>query len=229
VSGSFQFPWDTGPAPLAPPTDTDAPIGKPKPRGRRPAPVTRKAAPAWLYHHLTISGPAEMAAAFAAAACGSGVTPWQLDYAAIEDDIFVRAISQPASRRTLTVEGCRILARQFRDKVEAHHSCAAARVGRSVACAFDLHMLLPVPPAILLLGPDHPDALAWLARHWGVTERLRQVCRRSQASAGRRLPRGHAVVGYGFFTTGETPQAAVDTLAAGWPGLRFVLVPRPND
>ena len=76
---------------------------------------------------------------------------------------------------------------------------------------------------------DHPDALAWLARHWGVTERLRQVCLRSQASTGRRLPHGHAVVGYGFFTTGETPHAAVDTIAAGWPGLRFVLVPRPAD
>jgi hypothetical protein len=188
-----------------------------------------QAAPGWLYHHLTISGPAETVNAFAAAARGSGITPWQLDYAAIEEDIFVRAVSQPASRRTLTVQGCRILARQFREQVEAHQARAAARVGHSFLCAFDLHVLLPVPPAILQLGPDHPDALAWLARHWGVTERLRQVCRRSQASAGRRLPRGHAVVGYGFFTAGETPQAAVDTIAAGWPGLRFVLVPRPND
>jgi hypothetical protein len=233
VSGSFQFPWDTGPAPLAPPTDTDAPVGKPKSRGRRPASVTRATAagtaPGWLFHHLTISGPAETVERFAAAARGSGVTPWQVDYAALEDDIFVRAVSQPASRRNLTVEGCRILARQFRDKVEAHQACAAALVGRSVACAFDLHMLLPVPPAILLLGPDHPDALAWLAQHWGVTERLRQVCLRPQASAGRRLPRSHAVVGYGFFTRGETPQAAVDSIAAGWPGLRFVLAPRPAD
>ena len=53
-------------------------------------------APAWLYHHLTISGPAEIVADFAAAARGSGVTPWQLDGADIEEDIFVRAVSQPA-------------------------------------------------------------------------------------------------------------------------------------
>ena len=104
---------------------------------------------------------------FAAAARGSGITPWQLDYAAIEDDIFVRAVSQPASRRSLTVEGCRILARQFREKVEARQVRAAALVGRSAACPFDLHALLPVPPAILLLGPTHPTALSWLAAHWG--------------------------------------------------------------
>jgi hypothetical protein len=191
--------------------------------------MAAQAAPSWLYHHLTINGPAETLERFAAAACGSGITPWQLDYAAIEDDIFVRAVSQPASRRPLTVEGCRILARQFRDQVEAHQARAMALVGHSVACAFDLHRLLPVPPAILLLGPDHPDALAWLAAHWGVTDRLRQVAARAKPTTGRRLPRGHAVVGYGFFTPGETPRAAVDSLAAGWPGLRFVLVPRPAD
>jgi hypothetical protein len=232
VIDSLQFPWDVEPTPVLSPQDSDTPIPKAKPRGRRPVSVARmaaQAAPNWLYHHLTISGPAETVERFAAAARGSGITPWQLDYAAIEDDIFVRAVSQPASRRTLTVEGCRILAWQFRDKVEAHQACAVARVGRSVACVFDLHALLPVPPAVLLLGPDHPDALAWLAAHWGVTDRLRRVAAREKPTTGRRLPRGHAVVGYGFFTTGETPHAAVDSIAAGWPGLRFFLQPRPAD
>ena len=65
---------------------------------------------------------------------------------------------------------------------------AAALVGHSLACPFDLHALLPVPAAILQLGPTDPDALAWLAAHWGVTDRLRQVAVRDNASTGRRLP-----------------------------------------
>jgi hypothetical protein len=219
------------PTSLAPPPDPDAAVDKAKPRGRRPASILRTTgtAPDWLYHHLTISGPAACAERFAGVARGSGIIPWRLDYAALEEDIFVRAVSQPASRRNLTVEGCRILARQFRDKLEAHQARAAALVGRSVACPFDLQVLLPAPPAILQLGPEHPDALAWLARHWGVSERLRQVSVRPQANAGRRLPRGHAVVGYGFFTQGDTPHTAIDAIAVNWPGLRFVLVPRPTD
>ena len=102
-------------------------------------------------------------------------------------------------------------------------------VGHSRACPFDLHALLPVPEAILKLGPTHPDALAWLAAHWGTTDRLRQVTVREKPSTGRRLPTGHAVIGYGFFTAGETPQAAIAQLAARWPALRFVLQPRPAD
>jgi hypothetical protein len=129
----------------------------------------------------------------------------------------------------LSVAGCRILARQFREKVEARQARAVALAGHSLACPFDLHTLLSVPETILLLGPAHPDALAWLATHWGVTDRLRQVAVRAKPTIGRRLPRGRAVVGYGFFTAGETPHAAVDTIAAGWPGLRFILVPPPAD
>jgi hypothetical protein len=167
--------------------------------------------------------------AFAAAARGSGVTPWQLDFAALEEDIFVRAVSQPAPRRSLTVQGCRILARQFREAVAARQARAAALVGHSFLCPFDLHALLPVPEAILLLGPDHPDALAWLAGHWGVTDRLRQVAAREKPAIGRRLPAGHTVVGYSFFTAGDTPHAATERFAARWPALRFRLVPRPAD
>jgi hypothetical protein len=183
----------------------------------------------WLYHHLTISGAAEILESFAAAARGSGITPWQLDYAAIEEDIFVRAVAQPASRRNLTVEGCPILARQFRERVEMRQTRAAALVGQSLVCPFDLHALLPVPAAILLLGPAHPDARAWLAAHWGVTDRLQQMVARDNASTGRRLKRGHAVIGYGFFTVGETPHAAIGQCETRWPALRFVLQPRPAD
>ena len=105
----------------------------------------------------------------------------------------------------------------------------AARVGIGKDCPFDLHALLPVPAATLALGATHPDALAWLATHWGVTDRLRQVVLRPGATANRRLPRGHAVIGYGFFTAGETPDRAIATLTAAFSPLRFVLAPRPAD
>jgi hypothetical protein len=237
LTDSFQYPWDTKPAPAPTPSppnaDPDDPTPKAKRRGRRPASATMAAmsaaAPDWLYHHLMVSGPADILQHFAAAARGSGITPWQLDFAAIEEDIFVRAVSQPASQRNLAVEGCRILARQFREKVEMRQARAAALVGQSFACPFDLHALLPVPATILQLGPAHPDALSWLSVHWGVTDRLRQVAVRDNASTGRRLKRGHAVIGYGFFTDGDTPRAAIGHCEKRWPGLRFFLQPLPAD
>jgi hypothetical protein len=235
---SFQFPWDVEPAPEATPAPSDAAIGPRKPRGRprRQSAAARQVAGSatrtardWLYHHLTVSGPIQPVQDLAAAARGSGVIPWQLDYAAIEEEVFVRAVSQPASHRNLTVEGCRILARQFRERVEAHQARAALLVGRSSLCAFDLHRMLPVPAAILQRGPTDPSALAWLAANWGVTDRLRQVTERPKPSTGRRLPQNHAVIGYGFFTVGETPHVAMAKLGARWPALRFALVPRPPD
>jgi hypothetical protein len=210
-------------------------------------------APAWRYHHLIVSGPAATVAAFAAAARGAGVTPWQLDFATIEEDIFNMAAAQPAARRNhLTIAGCRILARQFRERVEQRQARALALVGHSLAgaasqaCPFDLHALLPVPASILALGPTHPRALAWLAAHWGVTDRLRQVALLARPTAGRRLPKDHTVIGYGFFTGGGvaqdpagrnprqghgegTPHAAIATLGARFPALRFTLRPRPAD
>jgi hypothetical protein len=164
-----------------------------------------------------------------AAFAGAGVTPWWLDFAAIEEDVFIRAVAQPASTRRLTVQGCRILARQFRERVEARQARAMALIGQSLACPFDLHTLLPVPESVLPLGPVHPAALAWLVTHWGVTDRLRQVVAREKATAGRRLPNGHTAIGYGFFTAGETPLAAIKQISARWPTLAFLLVPRPAD
>ena len=103
------------------------------------------------------------------------------------------------------------------------NACSAA----SRACPFDLHALLPVPDAILALGPNDPASLAWLAEHWG-TERLRQVCLLPEARPGRRLPAAHDVVSYGFFTHDATPHAAVARLGARWPALRLALRPRPD-
>ena len=157
--------------------------------------------------------------AFVEAARGSGVIPWRLDFNRIEEDVFNLAVAQPRERRTLTVEGCRILARQVR---------AAALVGNSRACPFDLQVLLPVPQAVLQLGPADPASLAWLSANWGVTDGLRQVVEREKPTIGRRLPSGHAVIGYGFFTAGETPHAAIAEIGSRWLALRFVLLlPRP--
>jgi hypothetical protein len=233
----FRTPWDEDPAdePSAPlPEAVPAP---PKKRGRRPA--ARDGADAGtaaglgqgggLYHYLTITGPADRVAAFAEAARGSGIVPWRVDGARIEEDIFNLAASQPKEIRSLTIEGCRILARQFRERVEARAARAAGLVGVSRACPFDLHSLLPVPADILIYELTHPKAQAWLQAQWGLSDAPRQVVLRPQATAGKRLPAGHAVLGYGFFTTGDTPHAAVVKIAAGWPDLRFVLQPRPAD
>ncbi len=125
-----------------------------------PDPAPAMAQPAWLYHHLTITGPAGVVAGFAAAARGSGVAPWQIDSAALQEDVFNLAAAQPPAQRSLSIEGCRILARQFRDRAEARQARAVALAGRSWACPFDLHTLLPVPDGILQHGPTHPAALS---------------------------------------------------------------------
>jgi hypothetical protein len=101
-------------------------------------------------------------------------------------------------------------------------------VGRSLACPFDLQVLLPVPPAILRLGPTDPAARTWLTQHWGMADHPRQVIERAKPSAGRRLPRDHRVISYGFFTEGETPLVAVDAISRRWPDLHFQLRPRPG-
>jgi len=225
---AYRTPWESDPAPVEAllPEPVLAP---PKPRGRRLASSGREPMHrTWLYHHLTGTGPAAALATFAAAARGSGVIPWQVDTAALEEDVFNLAVSQPAARRTLDIAGCRILARQFRERVEARQARAAALVGRSRACPFDLHTLLPVPATILQQGPTHLAALAWLTQHWGASGGLRQVVELPDPRPGRRLPKGHAVLGYGFFTAAETPHAAVSQLAQHWPALRFVLQPRPD-
>jgi hypothetical protein len=210
---NLRYPWETDPPSVEVP---------PAPQRSRPAAEP----PVWLYHHLTVRGPAETLAQFAATARGAGVIPWQLDFARIEEDLFNLAAAQPAATRQLTVAGCRILARQFRERAETYHARALARVGHSRACPFDLQALLPIPPAILALGPNDKEALAWLMAHWGTTDRLRQVAERPQPVTQAPAP-GHVAIGYGFFTAGETPGAAISELTAQWPALRFGLQPRP--
>lgn len=55
----------------------------------------------------------------------------------------------------------------------------------------------------------------------------RKIVLRPRPGMGLRLPAGHTVIGYGFFTDGSTPQAAIDCLGLLWPELWFRLQPRP--
>ena len=225
-------PWDNEPVPATVSTPSDSVALPPKRRGRRPIATafpSTNAAPPWLWHHLTISGPAADVAAFAEAARGSGVIPWHVDYAQTEEDIFHRAVAARGGWNRLSIEGCHILARQFRQRIESRDEKVVALIGQSRACPFDLHVLLPIPAEILQRGPTDQTSLDWLARHWGTRDALRKIVARPNPSAGRRLTAGHAVISYGFFTSGETPRAAATQFVARWPMLRFVLTPLPAD
>ncbi len=142
--------------------------------GSKHAPLCLKH-PDWLYHRLTITGPGEPLGRFRVAAAGSGIVPWQLDLDRIQEDSFYRL----AGAGQLSLEGARVLSGQLGE--------AVARVGRSHACPFDLHSLVPVLNFLLCLGPDHPDAQAWLWAQWGTTEALRP-CRRGRQA--RSTPEG---------------------------------------
>jgi hypothetical protein len=70
-----------------------------------------------------------------------GVTPWQIDSAQVEDDVFHLAVSQPPGRRNLTVEGCRILAlnRQFRERIAAFYPTQPRRQSSDPCNAANFH------------------------------------------------------------------------------------------
>jgi len=163
-------------------------------------------------------------AAFRAAARGAGVIPWHLDLDRLEEDCFHLLVSPPAPQhRTLSLAGARILAGQLRDAVARRHDLAVARVGRSRACPLDLHALVPVPDALLRLGPDDAASLAWLWEHWGTTQALRHVAEDTIFSgAGRdRLAPGDAAFAINFWSADWTPWRALARIAARWPALRF--------
>ncbi len=183
--------------------------------------------PDWLQHRLTISGPEGKVASFRAAAAGAGIIPWRLDVDALAEDWFLLLAVPPAPQlRTLSLAGARVLAGQLREAVAARQAAACARVGRSRACPFDLHALLPVPDAILRLGPDHPEALAWLWQHWGTTEALRHVAEDPDAASDpRHAAAGEAVFRVDFWSADWTPWLALLRLRAAWPALRFDIRP----
>ena len=179
----------------------------------------------WLFHRLAVTGPVTTLLAFRAAASGAGTIPWRLDGDSLEEDWF-HLLVDPA-HRALSLAGARVLAGQLREAVEHRHAVAVARVGHSRACQFDLHALVPVPAAILLLGPDHPDALAWLWQHWGTTQALRHV---APDTALTRTPAPELTTGedrlqLSFWSADWTPWRALARVRADRPTLRFDLQP----
>ena len=179
----------------------------------------------WLFHRLVVTGPVAPLAAFRAAASGAGTVPWRLDGDSLEEDWFHLLVS-PA-HRALSLAGARVLAGQLREAVEHRHAVAVARVGHSRACLFDLHALVPVPAVILQLGPDHPDALAWLWQHWGTTQALRHV---ASDTAPTRTPAPELAAGedrlqLSFWSADWTPSRALARIRADRPTLRFDLQP----
>ena len=194
--------------------------------------VLRLANPDWLYHHLAITGPAEVLARFRAAAAGPGVIPWHFDLDGAQEDLFHLLVAPPAPHpRVLSAAGARIVAAELHDAMERQRALALARVGRSRACPFDLHALLPVPDAVLALGPDHPDALTWLWEHWGTTQSLRRVetipaprsrvCLPEEAASAP----GQGALHLSFWSADWTPWRALAHLAEAWPALRFQVQP----
>ena len=179
----------------------------------------------WLFHRLVVTGPVAPLAAFRAAASGAGTIPWRLDLDSLEEDWF-HLLVNPA-HRALSLAAARVLAGQLREAVEHRHAVAVARVGHSRACPLDLHALVPVPAAVLLLGRDHPDALAWLWQHWGTTQGLRHV---ALDTAPTRAPAPKLAAGedgwqLSFWSADWTPWRAFERIRADWPTLRFDLQP----
>ena len=216
----------------------------PSDEAARATPLLRPAHTDWLHHRLLVAGPAGALADFQAAARGSGTVPWRLDLDRMEEDLFLLlAAPPPPQRRRLSLAGARILAGQLRSNAERRHAAAMARVGQSLAetqgqpqtaarfrrvcgraCALDLHALVPVPPCVLQLGPDHPEALAWLRAHWGTTAALRHVA--AEPVLPRRAAPGDPVTfRLSFWSADWTPWQALATVAARWPALRFDVRP----
>ena len=136
------------------------------------------------------------------------------------------AAPRSGQARTLSLDGARLLAAELRDAVARRHALAIARVGRSAACCFDLHALVPVPQEVLRLGPDHPDALAWLWTHWGTTDALRSVIsRQASGVSGTAESDGRQVFAVSFWAADWTPWRALEKIRAGWPGLSFAVRP----
>jgi hypothetical protein len=182
----------------------------------------------WLHHRLTVTGLAAELAAFQTAAAGAGVIPWQLDLDRLtEDFLHLLVAPPPPQQRSLSLAGAHVLAGQLRDAVAHRHDLAVARVGRSRACPFDLHALVPVPADILRRGPDDPVSLTWLWQRWGTTQALRHVALDPTAGPAprRRLAAGVGETRISFWSADWSPWRALARIAAGFPALRFALCP----
>jgi hypothetical protein len=183
-----------------------------------------------LYHHLRVTGEAAEVATFRAAAAGAGVIPWAHDLGpAAEDWFHLLAVPPAPQRRSLSLEGARILAGQLRDAAEARQRLVTDRAAASRACPFDLHRLLPVPGRLLRLGPDAPETHAWLWAQWGTTQALRGVVTLPVPKRGPSRQWEPGLLWVGFWAADWTPWRAIAQLRARWPTLRLDVRPLYDD
>ena len=74
--------------------------------------------------------------------------PWAHDLGPAAEDWFHLLAGPPApQRRSLSLEGARILASQLRDAAKSRQRRVAERAAASQACPLDLHRLQPAPIA----------------------------------------------------------------------------------
>jgi hypothetical protein len=181
----------------------------------------------WLRHILTISGPAEAVRGFCDAAMGPGIIPWVLDLTRMEEDWLLQLAAPADEKPAISLSGAKILARRLRDAAAANHAHALARMGTDRHCPFDLHRLVPLPPTMLSLGPEDPQARRWLWSHWGTTRALRQVRRLPGLADGRSTRRGRMAVE--FWSADWSPWRALARLRRDWPTLMMDLRPQYGD
>jgi hypothetical protein len=180
--------------------------------------------PDWLHHTLTLTGPTERLDAFRAAVRGPGVPPFS-GVDRLQEDWLLRLLAPPPARRGISVEGARILSASLRERAELRAQ-ALLEAPQATACPLDLHALVPMPPALLQLGPDDLRVIAWLWTNWGTTWPLRHV-RVAQLAASaselQGLPAGHGGVRYRFWSADWTPWHALVAIRTGWPDLTLRL------
>ncbi|WP_419897512.1 hypothetical protein [Roseomonas sp. USHLN139] len=180
----------------------------------------------WLRHRLTVSGPAEPMAAFAAAAAGPGEIPWHLDLDRMEEDWRLQLLAPVEGPPAISPAGARLLARRLRDAAATNQAALLARAATDRRCPFDLHRLLPIPEALLRRGPEDLEARAWLWRRWGTLRALRQV--RALPSEDRRLTRSGRLE-LEFWSADWSPWQALRRLRRAWPALILDLRPLYDD
>ncbi|MDD2878614.1 MAG: hypothetical protein PHZ23_15460 [Acidiphilium sp.] len=165
---------------------------------------------------------------FQASMRGPGIIPWSVDYDALEEAWFSRLLTSNIDP-VRPVRTLRAMAKKARDVAEQEYEPLRSTVlGLSGTrfvdpnqlpllerCPLDLNAAYPVPPDILALGREHPDAAAWLWSHWGTTDGLRQV-----TYSRPRPTRLH----YAFFAANWTPWRAFARIAQSFPDLKLSLV-----
>jgi hypothetical protein len=172
--------------------------------------------PEWLPHLLTVAGPAACVTAFRAAARGPGCVAWRCDYGQLAEDWFHQLLAPHPAARGISVPGARIAAGQMRALVETLET-QAVDCADPARCPLDLNALVPIPDALLRLGPEDPAVLAWLWANWGTTWMLRDVTAAPVGDAAVLLPAGHTAVSYRFWSADWTPWRALAAVRRRWP------------